>query len=108
MREDRPVFDNGSADWNFGFAACWRRGLRGLFDSVRFQRKPRSLRVTDSLTLGEKRSLLVVAFETKRYLVATTPSSISLLDRLDGAESTDDPADSSARLDGTFAPYLRQ
>jgi flagellar biogenesis protein FliO len=57
---------------------------RHLLRHVRIQRRERSLRVCESLALGEKRSILVLEFESKRYLLGTTSQSICLLDRLSG------------------------
>jgi flagellar biogenesis protein FliO len=60
--------------------------LKSLLRRVKVQRRERSLRVCESLALGEKRSLLVVAWGPRQYLVATTPQSISLLDRFDALD----------------------
>lgn len=60
------------------------QGLRKVMHRIRIQRRERSLRVNETLALGEKRSLLVVEFESRRYLIGATAQSISLLERLDG------------------------
>lgn len=65
------------------------RTLRGLL-----RRTPqRKLRLCESLGLGEKRLIAVVQFETTRYLVGATGSSITLLGQLPGGprSSLQDP-----------------
>ncbi len=60
---------------------CWewmRRALAG----VRVRKAPRSLRVCESLGLGEKRFVAVIEFETERFLVGGGASSVNLLARL--------------------------
>src|SRR5256885_16360825 len=57
--------------------------LRGLLRRVNMKRVPRSLRVCETLPLGDRRLLLVVQFERKRFLIGATTEAISLLDRLD-------------------------
>jgi flagellar biogenesis protein FliO len=59
------------------------QALRTLLRSVRVHRRVRSLRICESLPLGEKRLLAVVQFEGHRFLIGATNNSISLLDRLD-------------------------
>lgn len=56
--------------------------VRRLFANVHIQRRERKLRLCDSLALGEKRMIAVVEFEHQRFLVAATPSNISLLQAL--------------------------
>lgn len=56
--------------------------LRRCFAKVHIQRRERKLRLCDSLALGEKRMIAVVEFEQQRFLVAATPSNISLLQAL--------------------------
>jgi flagellar biogenesis protein FliO len=46
-------------------------------------RRERSLRVCETLSLGERRFLMVVQFEQQRFLIGTTSQSISLLQRMD-------------------------
>lgn len=54
-----------------------------FFRGVSVRRRERSLRVCETLPLGEKRFLAVVQFEGRRFLIGATHQSISLLDRLD-------------------------
>lgn len=88
--------------------ARWTSGLKSFFGSVRLQRKPRSLRVLESLALGEKRSVVVVAFEDRRYVLGISASSIAMLDRLDGTNSTRGAGDSGTALHSDFRTYLPQ
>ena len=63
-----------------GVLGVVRRGL------ARLRPPARKLRLCESLSLGEKRSVAVVQFEGARYLVGATPASITLLSRLADAE----------------------
>ncbi|MGB2592291.1 MAG: flagellar biosynthetic protein FliO [Candidatus Acidiferrum sp.] len=77
--------------------------LHELLRSVRVRRRERSLRVCESLPLGEKRFLAVVQFEGRRFLIGATNQSISLLDRLDSLapqRQKRDPSAKSSFLDG--------
>jgi flagellar biogenesis protein FliO len=65
--------------------ALWERVLRIS------RRKPKSLRLCESLPLGERRFVAVVAFERRRFLVGGTASSLVLLTRL---------GDSGSRVEG--------
>jgi flagellar biogenesis protein FliO len=47
------------------------------------RRTPKSLRLCESLPLGERRFVAVVEFERARFLVGGTPSSVVLLSRLE-------------------------
>lgn len=65
--------------------ACWRRAIRKFLHSLAIRRRERTLRLCETLPLGEKRLLAVVQFEGRRFLIGATNQSISLLDRLDSA-----------------------
>lgn len=54
-----------------------------LLCSVTIRRRERSLRICETLPLGDKRFLAIVQFEGRRFLIGATNQSISLLDRLD-------------------------
>jgi len=56
--------------------------LRKVFPGVKIQRRNRSLRLAESLSLGDKRIIAVVEFEDKRFLLAATAENISLLQTL--------------------------
>jgi flagellar biogenesis protein FliO len=57
------------------FAAILGR-FRSLASSQRIARR---LRVCETLSLGEKRSILVVEYDGHKFLLAATPQNISLL-----------------------------
>jgi flagellar biogenesis protein FliO len=50
---------------------------------IRVRRAVRSLRVCESVAVGDRRFLLVVQCERRRYLLGAASNSITLLDRLD-------------------------
>lgn len=60
-------------------AALWS-AVRGLLSKVRIQKKRHSLRIEETLPLGEKRFLAVVQWESEKLLVGVTPQSITLLE----------------------------
>jgi flagellar biogenesis protein FliO len=79
--------------------------LRALFRSVHVRRRERSLRICETLPLGDKRLLAVVEFGRQRLLIAATSQSISLLDRIDlsSAAAHEKGIDlHSPFLDGTY------
>jgi flagellar biogenesis protein FliO len=51
--------------------------------SISIHRRERSLRLCETLPLGEKRLLAVVQFDRQRFLIGATSQSVSLLQRLD-------------------------
>jgi flagellar biogenesis protein FliO len=51
---------------------------------IKVRKRERSLRLCDSLALGEKRFITVVECEHHRFLLGVTSQSISLLHELDG------------------------
>ncbi|MGH9741683.1 MAG: flagellar biosynthetic protein FliO [Candidatus Acidiferrum sp.] len=57
--------------------------IRVLLGSITVRRRERSLRLCETLPLGEKRFLAVVQIEGRRFLIGATNQSIALLDRLD-------------------------
>ena len=61
----------------------------------RFQRRRsmRRLRLSETLSLGEKRFLAVVQFQRQEFLVGGTGNSIALLARLDPPGGTPDSRD---------------
>lgn len=74
--------------------------LSNVFGGIRFRRRERSLRICESLPLGDKRFLAVVQFENRRFLIGATNQSISLLDRLDSLAPQRRKRDSS--LENSF------
>jgi flagellar biogenesis protein FliO len=63
--------------------ALWKRALR------LGRRNPKRLRLCENLPLGERRFVAVVEFETERFLVGGTPSSLTLLSRLPDTRLSD-------------------
>jgi len=55
--------------------------LRG----IKIRRRERSMRLCETLPLGEKRFLAIVQIEQQRFLIASSNQSISLLYCLDGS-----------------------
>jgi len=53
---------------------------------TRLRAPARKLRLCESLSLGERRAVVVLEFEGARYLVGATPASITLLSRLADAD----------------------
>jgi hypothetical protein len=84
-------------------AAYWWRKIAGLRRS-----SPRRLRLAETLPLGEHRFVAVVEFESFRFLLGGTPSSLVLLARLEKPESeagrVDVPSDAVNRETAKAAP----
>jgi hypothetical protein len=62
----------------------WRRAVEGTVRNAGRQRAHRSLRLRETLPLGERRFLAVVEFHGQELLVAGTPNSITLLGAANG------------------------
>jgi len=92
---DRAPAAVAAGKWLNDVRAWWRRVRR------RGRRAPKRLRLCESLALGERRFVAVVEFERARFLVGGTPSSLSLLARLDG-NSADSRVD--VKADGEDVP----
>ena|ERR1700730_2781751 len=70
--------------------------VRDVLSRVKVRRRVRSLRVCETLSLGERRCLMVVQFEGRRFLIGATNQSISLVERLDDRRpASPEPEDSS-------------
>lgn len=62
-------------------------------------RKTRRLRVRESLSLGERRFLAVIEFDSQEFLVGGTGSSLALLARMqDGTILPETPVPAQARI----------
>ena len=63
---------------------------RNAVRSVKVSSKPKLLRLCETLPLGDRRALMIVQIERRRFLLAATSQSITLLQRLDdgGASAT--------------------
>ncbi len=65
------------------------------------RRAPKSLRLCESLPLGERRFVAVVEFERARFLLGGTPSSVVLLSRLqDSHEDSQGHVDAAGENSG--------
>ncbi|MGH9396921.1 MAG: flagellar biosynthetic protein FliO [Terriglobia bacterium] len=77
--------------------------LMNTGQSIRFRRKEKSMRLCETLALGDRRYLAVVRVEGQRFLLGAAGNSISLLTRLpslvDAGESLP-----GAAPDGVFDP----
>jgi flagellar biogenesis protein FliO len=56
---------------------------RNAVRSVKVTGKPKLLRLCETLPLGERRALMIVQVERRRFLLAATSQSITLLQRLE-------------------------
>jgi len=63
------------------FSGAWQ-WMRNALSGVRIGKTPRRLRLCESLSLGEKRFVAVIEFETERFLVGGGAASVNLLARL--------------------------
>lgn len=70
-------------------AAALLGRLRALFSEVKIQRRPRSLRVCETLSLGDKRIVALIECENQRFLVAATAQTISLLQTFTSPQGED-------------------
>ena len=59
--------------------------VAGVHKSFKRRRSMRRLRLSETLSLGEKRFLAVVQFQQQEFLVGGTGNSIALLARLDSS-----------------------
>lgn len=67
---------------NASFAVRLWWHVREFRNRLRRSHPPRSLRLRESLALGEKRFVAVVQFESERFLVGGGANNVSLLARL--------------------------
>jgi flagellar biogenesis protein FliO len=66
-------------------------GIQAAVSRLKVRRAVRSLRLCETLPLGERRSLLLVQCEQHRYLIGATAQMLTLIERLDTGR---DPAPS--------------
>jgi hypothetical protein len=86
----------GSGQQRRGQRRAWvvfREGIGRLWRLLtkRLQATPRKLFVSETATLGERRSIVVVEFERRRFLVGCSAGSVNLLAQLPDAEIGADP-----------------
>ncbi len=67
------------------FARVFLPVLNVLRD-IKIRRRERSMRLCETLPLGEKRFLAIVQIEQQRFLIAATNQSVSLLHCLEGPD----------------------
>lgn len=68
--------------------------MRKLLDtgqSIRFKRKEKSMRLCETLALGDRRFLALVRVEGQRFLVGAAGNSVSLLARLPALPDAGEP-----------------
>jgi flagellar biogenesis protein FliO len=56
--------------------------LRALWSHVTIRRRDRSLRIAETVSLGDKRFVAILEFEHQRFLIGITSQSVSLLQAL--------------------------
>jgi flagellar biogenesis protein FliO len=64
----------------------WMHGLLGALRSIRIRNRTRTLKLCETLQLGDKRFLAVVQFNHQRLLIGSTSQSICLLQQLEVAD----------------------
>ena len=72
-------------------AAFWKplgHALAAVLGKIRIQKKQRTLRLQETLPLGERRFLAVVQWENEKLLVGVTPQGLSLLEPRSKKEAT--------------------
>jgi flagellar biogenesis protein FliO len=70
--------------------AVFAEHVAGVHKSFKRRRSAHRLRLSETLSLGEKRFLAVVQFQQQEFLVGGTGNSIALLARLDSAGAMPD------------------
>jgi hypothetical protein len=78
---------------SFPKSSPWKSSLwKSLLCRVAVKRKPKSLSVRETASLGDRRFVSVVQFERQRFLIGSSPSSITLLSHLPDESSSAEPA----------------
>jgi flagellar biogenesis protein FliO len=75
--------------WGPRLLSLWAR-IQAVFPRISISRR-RSLRLCESLSLGDKRIVAVIECDDQRFLLAATPQNISLLQSLGPAQVGDKP-----------------
>jgi flagellar biogenesis protein FliO len=71
----------GLGTWtSAGFWKPLGKALKAVLGKIRIQKKHRTLRLEETLPLGERRFLAVVQWESEKLLVGVTPQGIALLE----------------------------
>jgi flagellar biogenesis protein FliO len=61
--------------------------LRTLLRNLTIRRRDRSLRIAETVSLGDKRFVAILEFERQRFLIGITSQSVSLLQALGAQQS---------------------
>ena len=77
----QPRVDHLHSSRPTGALPWWRR-IWSFLPAVGLGRAPRNLRLCESVSLGEKRVVAVVQYETQRFLIGGSAHSVTLLARL--------------------------
>ena len=75
------------AEWGLGFLNKLWSALKWITKRVKVQQTRKSLRVCESVSLGEKRFVAVVQLDNERFLIGGSAGSVSLLSRLQEAKT---------------------
>ena len=79
----------------------WFQRVLDVLRSIRVARRTRSLHLRETLALGERRQILLVEWDTRRYLIGATPQGITVLDSVNGTaidSATDVKANANHRV----------
>ena len=81
-----------------GLISVARGSVEALWRALvsRARRRPKSLVLVESSALGDRRLVSVVQFERQRFLVGSSPSSVTLLARLPSADAIPGDGDAAA------------
>jgi len=74
--------------------------LRKVFRMLTIRRRERSLRLCETVALGDKRFVAVVQFERQRFLLGVTPQSVSLLQAVGEREDPSAGENSTTTYEG--------
>jgi flagellar biogenesis protein FliO len=85
MIDEAVTFRPASPIWEQIICRCWQWWLR----CTHTRKQKRQLVVSESVSLGEKRALVVAQFEQERFLIGVTGASMVLLSKLPDMNSTD-------------------
>jgi|SRR5271157_900474 len=84
----------------------WRTVIwRSLASRIHVSRRRKQLSVRETAALGDRRFVSVIQFERRRFLIGSSPSSVTLLSRLpdecgNGEEAGDDKGEKSDESSG--------
>ncbi len=81
--------------------------LRSLWSRVSIRRRERSLRISETVSLGDKRFVAILEFERQRFLIGVTSQSVSLLQGLGTPQLPPTIPSASASPDDA-PPYTRE